>query len=265
MNLNFDFFLRYHNNFNLSNKKACYLICGFPGSGNVGKIAIDYIIKENSPIHILDIYSSLFPPQIIVNEKGTCELVKNSLFFLDNQSKNDENNLILITGDVQPNINNFEYLWTKKIFELLESFNIKKVISLAAYVTGNFVDNPKIYGTCTNIKDLDILKKGEIELVANGFVSGMNGIIIGMGNLMGLDGICLLGETSGYILDGSSAYNVLSRLNKILNIKINLENMEEIIKETSFLMKNVQQQMLTNKSEEMKSKKEKEQRFSYIS
>ena len=51
------------------------LICGFPGSGYVGKLAIDHIIEELESIHLADIYSTSFPPQVIIKKTGIVELM----------------------------------------------------------------------------------------------------------------------------------------------------------------------------------------------
>ena len=142
---------------------------------------------------------------------------------------------------------------------------IKKIITLAAYVTGNFVENPKIYGTCTNYKDVEILNKLDIQIMENGFINGMNAIIIGLGNIFGFEGICLLGETSGYILDSSAAHNILDKLKEICSLSLNLKNMQEKVSETIILMRNIQQQMIIDKNKELELKKEKESRYRYIS
>ncbi|MDW0211242.1 MAG: PAC2 family protein, partial [Nitrososphaeraceae archaeon] len=51
------------------------LICGFPGSGYVGKIAVDHVISELQSEHLADIYSSSFPPQVMIKNSGTVELM----------------------------------------------------------------------------------------------------------------------------------------------------------------------------------------------
>ena len=58
------------------------LICGFPGSGYVGKLAIDHIIEELESIHLADIYSTSFPPQVIIKNTGIVELMKNILYYV---------------------------------------------------------------------------------------------------------------------------------------------------------------------------------------
>src|SRR5437762_8764911 len=58
-----------------------YLICGFPGTGYIGKIAVDHLIEELHAKHLADIYSSSFPPQILIRTDGVAELMKNSIYY----------------------------------------------------------------------------------------------------------------------------------------------------------------------------------------
>ena len=57
----------------------------------------------------------------------------------------------------------------------------------------------------------------------------------------------MLGETSGYMIDPKSSKAILESLSKILNIKINLNELSNKIKETNELI---------NQVEEMKTKTE---------
>ena len=63
-----------------------YLICGFPGTGLVGKLAVDYLIKELGAIHMADLFSSYFSPQVVIQADGTTSIVKNSLYYVKNNN-----------------------------------------------------------------------------------------------------------------------------------------------------------------------------------
>ena len=76
------------------------LICGFPGSGYVGKLATDHLIKELGSIHLADIYSSSFPPQVIIKNTGTVELMKNILYYV--KDRGQKHDFLFLTGDAQP-------------------------------------------------------------------------------------------------------------------------------------------------------------------
>jgi hypothetical protein len=264
-----------------------YLICGFPGTGLVGKLAVDYLIKELGAIHMADLFSSYFSPQVVIQADGTTSIVKNSLYYVKNNNINktskknrkeikDINNvqevqlnqsingptqsndslkpttsdtlsskdLILLTGDSQPVVPGAEYLLSEQILDLITKFKISNIYSLASYVTGTFVHDPKIYGTATNPEMVKSFRSFNISTLDNGNITGMNGLILGLGKLRGIEGICLLGETSGYVIDAKASKNLLEILNNVLGIHINMDEMNKRSKDTEILIKNLEQQMM---------------------
>ncbi|HEY5631795.1 MAG TPA: PAC2 family protein, partial [Nitrososphaeraceae archaeon] len=90
-----------------------YLICGFPGSGYVGKLAVDHLIQELDAKHLADIYSTSFPPQVLIRTDGLVEPIKNTIFYAANlvaSSSSSSNDLLLLTGDSQPGSSESQYL-----------------------------------------------------------------------------------------------------------------------------------------------------------
>jgi len=282
-----------------------YLICGFPGTGLVGKLAVDYLIKELGAIHLADVFSSYFSPQVVIHADGTTSIVKNSLYYVKNNSNNNKDNdninktrknkkeikdinkpkapfdqssngipqsidssssskpttstinisssndplsskdLILLTGDSQPVVPGSEYVISEQILDLITKFKISNIYSLAAsYVTGTFVNDPKIYGTATNPEMVKSFRSFNISTLDNGNITGMNGLILGLGKLRGIEGICLLGETSGYVIDAKASKHLLEILNNVLGIHINMDEMNKRSKDTELLIKNLEQQMM---------------------
>lgn len=268
-----------------------YLICGFPGTGLVGKLAVDYLIKELGAIHMADVFSSYFSPQVVIQADGTTSIVKNSLYYVKNNKKNNNidinktsknkkeikdiskpevqlnqsinglpqsidslksttndplssKDLILLTGDSQPVVPGSEYVLSEQILDLITKFKISNIYSLASYVTGTFVNDPKIYGTATNPEMVKSFRSFNISTLDNGNITGMNGLILGLGKLRGIEGICLLGETSGYVIDAKASKNLLEIVNNVLGIHINMDEMNKRSKDTEILIKNLEQQMM---------------------
>ena len=60
---------------------------------------------------------------------------------------------------------------------------------------------------------------------------GASGLLLGLGKLRGFEGVCLMGETPGYLVDPKSAKAVLKILMKITNVEINLSALEKKAKE----------------------------------
>jgi uncharacterized protein len=277
-----------------------HLICGFPGTGLVGKLAVDYLIKELGAVHMADLFSSYFSPQVVIQVDGTTNIVKNSLYYVKKNNNNYNNktsknkkeikdisipevqqsdqsindsaaspspapppqstvslnptnttispisskDLILLTGDSQPVVPGSEYVLSEQILDLITKFKISNIYSLASYVTGTFVNDPKIYGTATNPEMIKSFRSFNISTLDNGNITGMNGLILGLGKLRGIEGICLLGETSGYVIDAKASKNLLEILNNVLGININMDEMNKRSKDTEILIKNLEQQMM---------------------
>jgi uncharacterized protein len=219
-----------------------YLICGFPGSGYVGKIAIDHLIQELNAKRLVDIYSTSFPPQIMIRTDGVAELMRNTIFY-SKAGATSGNDLLLLTGDSQPSSPESEYALAEQILDIAAKFDTKKAFTLAASVTGVFVDKPRIFGTATDVDIVKTFDKQNILTMDNGIVAGMNGLIIGIAKLRAMQGICLLGETSGYVVDAKASKSVLETLLSILRITVDMTNLEKKAKDTEMLIKTIEQQM----------------------
>ena len=61
--------------------KRPVLIEGLPGIGNVGKVAVDFMLENTKAKKFIEIYSKAFPNSVFVNEKNLIDLPKISLFY----------------------------------------------------------------------------------------------------------------------------------------------------------------------------------------
>jgi uncharacterized protein len=223
--------------------KSPHLICGFPGSGYVGKLAVDHLIQELPAKHLVDIYSSSFPPQVMIKADGTADLMKNSIFWW--QSGDGE--LLLLTGDSQPANPDSEYSLAEEVLDLAGQFGAQQVFTLAAYITGVFVDKPKVFGTATDPETVKEFASHNISMMDSGSITGMNGLVMGIAKLHNMRGMCLLGETSGYVVDAKASKAVLEALLEIIGVKVDIANLEKRAKDTEMLIRTIEQQMVAGR------------------
>jgi uncharacterized protein len=221
--------------------RSPYLICGFPGTGYVGKIAIDHLIQELNAKHLADIYSTSFPAEIMIRTEGVAGLMKNTIFY-SKASVSSSNDVLLLTGDSQPISPESEYLLAEQILDIAAKFNTKKVFTLAAFVTGVFVDKPRVFGTATDSDIVKTFSEKNILTMDSGSIVGMNGLIIGIAKLHGMQGTCLLGETSGYVVDAKASKSILESLLSVAEIMVDMTNLEKKAKDTERLIQTMQQQ-----------------------
>ena len=74
---------------------------GLPGIGNVGKIAVDFLIEEMKAKKIYSFFSHKFPHSVFVNEENLVEMPKIEIYYKKFRDKN-KRDLLLLTGDIQP-------------------------------------------------------------------------------------------------------------------------------------------------------------------
>jgi uncharacterized protein (TIGR00162 family) len=225
----------------LPDLKSAYLIFGFPGSGYVGKLAVDHLIEELHAEHLVDIYSNSFPPQVMIKADGTAELLKNSIFWWRGESGPD---LLMLTGDSQPAVPDAEYALAEEILNVASRFDAKHVFTLAAYITGVFVEKSKVFGTATDAETVKSFGSYDISMMDSGSITGMNGLVIGIAKMRGIKGTCLLGETSGYVVDAKASKAILETLVKIIGVKVDMTNLDKRAKDTEMLIQTIEQQML---------------------
>ncbi|HEX6067944.1 MAG TPA: PAC2 family protein, partial [Nitrososphaera sp.] len=85
--------------------------------------------------------------------------------------------------------------------------------------------------------------QNNISAMDSGSITGMNGLVIGIAKMRGLKGTCLLGETSGYVVDAKASKAVLETLLKMINVKVDMANLEKRAKDTEMLIQTIEQQM----------------------
>lgn len=237
------------------------LVCGLPGSGYVGKLAVDHMIDELKGIPFANIFSSSFPPQVLIQPDGTADLMKNTLYYCKSKSQD----LVLLSGDAQPVTPESEYEMADEITKICEKLGVKTIYTLAAYITGTFSKTPKVHGSSTSPQVIKEFSKHGISSMTGGSITGMNGLIIGVGKRRGITGVCLLGETSGYVVDAKASKAVLEALGKMLDLKLDLASISKKAQDTEQLIKTIEEQMGQRQSAESLPMPQQDKKLGYIS
>jgi len=227
------------------------LVGGLPGSGYVAKLAVDHLVKELDAKLFGEIFSPSFPPQVLVRKDGTVELMKNELYWW--RDKKSETSMIIFTGNTQAVSPEGQYDIAERVLGAAEEFGVKRIFTIAAFVTGERVERPRVFATATESELLDDLRRYDIVVMKEGNIGGTNGLLFGLAKLREMRGICLLGETSGYIIDAKSAQAVLETLTKILDIRVGMSALENRAKETEAFLRRIQE--LEHREEQPQPKK----------
>ncbi len=218
------------------------LVEGLPGVGHVGKLVADHMVEEFEAEKIMEIYSPHFPPQVIVSEDGTIRMVRNEVYAY--HGKNGEPDLLILIGDYQSATNEGHYELCGMFLDIAQSYNVKRIYALGGYGTGQFVDKPTVMGAATSLTLVEEMKeKGVIfhENEPGGGIIGVSGLLLGLGALREMDAVCLMGVTSGYLVDPKAASEVLRILCRILGIEVSVHALDERAKEMEKIIGKLQE------------------------
>jgi len=236
------------------------LVCGLPGSGYVGKLAADHLVSLFDAKKVAEYACDSFPPQVNVKEDGTVEPIKAQVFYAP---VGKGRSMLVFTADAQPTTSEGEYELSDAVVDYARRNGVKEVYTLAAYITGSFSTEPKVYGAATSKRMLEAVSSKGATLMKGGGISGMNGLMIGVAALRGLEGACLLGETSGYLVDAAASKSVLEVLSKLVGFPIDTEKLKEKAEETQKVIN--QLQGMSEEAREAAAQPRRETRPGYIS
>ncbi|MDD3856663.1 MAG: proteasome assembly chaperone family protein [Methanoculleus sp.] len=208
------------------NIDAPILIEGLPGIGHVGKLVADHLIHELGAEKIGEISSPHFPPQVIVDERGITHLASNEIY----RYEKDGRAALFLVGDVQSNSAEGHYILAEHYLDIAEDLGVGRIYALGGYGVGHLVENPKVF-SAVNMEHLRPeveASGGSFENVGSGgMIVGASGLLLGLGKARGIEGICLMGETSGYIVDPKSAESLLTVLSRLTGIEVDHTSLQQ--------------------------------------
>ena len=203
------------------------LIEGLPGVGNVGKLAADHLIEELEAEKVAEIHSKHFPPQVLLHPNGTVRLVNNEVYTWSNPNGPD---IVILIGDYQGLTAEGQYELASGILDLMEEMGVDRLFTLGGYGTGQILDKARVLGAATT-EDLveEMTEHGVVfsEDEPGGGIVGASGLLLGLGKLRDIAGVCLMGETSGYLVDPRAARSVLEILNELFNMDVDFSELED--------------------------------------
>ena len=201
---------------------------GLPGVGHVGKLVAEHLIDMFDAKRIIDIYSTHFPPQVMVNDDCTVRMVRNEVYA--HRAEDGGIDLLILVGDHQSTTSEGHYTLCNTFLDIAEQFNVSRIYSLGGCPTGQLEEADTVIGTVNNPDLIDELTEHGVEFEEGEpwtGIFGTSGILLPMSRARGIDAACLMGITSGYLVDPKSAQAVIEVLASLLKIDVDTQALEE--------------------------------------
>jgi hypothetical protein len=138
----------------------------------------------------------------------------------------------------------------------IKELGCKEMLTLGGYGLGKEIKSPKVLFATTDKHLVEKTKKYGAVFKKNepgGGIIGASGLLLGLGKLKNIEGICFMGETPGYLVDPKSAKAVLKIVIKMTKIEIDLSRLEKKAKEIEEIAQqlNELESMSKEKSDEL--------------
>jgi uncharacterized protein (TIGR00162 family) len=189
---------------------------GLPGFGNVGKIAAYLLMKFSGAKLLAELYSPSFPDYVSVSSKGICHLPRYEFY----SAPTEKNDFIIMTGDTQPSFDDVvsHYALCGETLDFIQKRGCSFLVTLGGAPVKD--EKAQIYVAATSPRlALDFMEKGAV-IYSKGRVVGATGLMLGLAKERGLEGICLLGATTGFKADRGAGFAVFKFLMKALGNEV---------------------------------------------
>lgn len=205
---------------------------GLPGIGNVGKLAVDFLIEELKAEKISTINASSFPHTVFVNEDNLVDLPVIEMYL----AKVKQQHIIFMTGDMQPSDEESCYEFCFTFLDMLRKWGVSQVVTIGGIGLQQVPEEPRVF--CTGNKK-KIIKEWTHKNLSNkiygvvGPIVGVSGLMVGLASRYDMQGIALLAETFGHPMyigvKGSRA--IVSILIDHFKLKVDIKKLDKEIKE----------------------------------
>lgn len=180
---------------NPNNLKNPWLVATWPGMGAVG-ISASYYLMAKLGMHQLAEFPAreFFELDSVDVKDGLIKLgrLPRSRLFLgkDPLGKHD---LIVFIGEAQPPTKGDAFC--RQLIDYVRKLGVERVFTFAAMAAEMHPRNtPRVFGAAIDRQTLQEFKDLELEIMSDGQITGLNGVLLGIAAENGMSGGCLLGE-----------------------------------------------------------------------
>ena len=239
------------------------LVEGLPGMGMVGRIAVRFLIKQFGAVRFAELYSPHFPYYVLVNKKGSVRLLRCEFFSCKNPA--GDNDLVFLVGDSQAQTIEGQYEVTDAILDYSVKLGVKTIVTIGGY-RQEADEAPRVVAVSTSSELLEkALSAKAVASPSGNPIVGTAGLLLGLAKLRGVDALCLLGETRGYLPDPVAAKSILEVLERMLGLKVDYAGLDVQIEKSKEIASKMREIEERREKYSQKMRRSEEERITYIS
>jgi len=208
-----------------------WLIAAWPGMGSVAMGAGGYLVQKlgAQPIHEFTSYD-IFDIQHVEVREGLAQAgqLPRNIFF-EWRNPGGRHDLIIFIGEAQPSGGG--YALCHKLLDYAEQRGVKRFFTFAAMATQLHPSHtPRVFAVATDPAALEELQGYDVQVLSEGQISGLNGVMLAAGSTRDMRGLCLLGELPFFAVgvpNPAASQAVLDVFAKIAEINLDLSDIAQ--------------------------------------
>lgn len=224
--------------------KKPILLAGWPGMGNVAIGAMDYLRQKLNATFFAEIDSAKY----LINESIT---VNNGLTQMPRSMRNyfyyiEKPPVIFFESETQLSGEAGARL-LESIIAFCRQMDVQCIYTGAAFSLPISHREPsEIFGVGSNESMVKFFKKYSVKAMAEGQISGLNGLIVGYAKEAGLNAICLLATMPVYAVNfpnPKASRALIEVLKRMTGMKVDLHDISKAVVEMEEKMESVEQNL----------------------
>jgi len=179
----------------LENLRDPWLVAVWPGMGHVALNAGIYLLAKFGMTAVAELeVGELFDVNEVEVKGGVIQPARKprSRFFVWHDPKK-RHDLLVFVGEAQPPVGRFAFC--RQVIRFAREAGVKRVFTFAAMATRMRPgERSRVFAAATDRAGIDELRKLDLEVLEEGNIGGLNGVLLAAAAEAGLRGSCLLGE-----------------------------------------------------------------------
>lgn len=211
--------------------KNAILLVGLPGVGLASKLAVDHLAISLKGKQFATLYSPHFPNQVIATTYGSLRPFTLKFYY----TKLGKQDVVLVRGDLQPLTIEGQYEVAGATLNFFKSIGGEKVISMAGLITQPKTPVRTVHVTGTSKKAVEaMIKQNKLAKITHAIpIVGMAGLLPTLAPAYGLNGTCMLVETTGEAIDADAASSLVDVVGRMFKKKISTVQLKKRAKVAS--------------------------------
>ncbi|MCC6659309.1 MAG: PAC2 family protein [Phycisphaerales bacterium] len=211
-------------------KRKPWLVAAWPGMGNVGAIAAGYLVAKLGMRPIAELTSVDHFDVGGVNVTGgliaPSRLPRN--VFYEWKNPGGGRDLVVFMGETQPAAGGYGF--AHAMLEKAAELGVERIVTFASMASSVHPSKPaRVVGAATGETTAADLREAGVDLLGDGQIGGLNGVLVGVGAARGLPGMVLMGEIPFFaagVPNPKAARAVLSVFAVLAGVEIDLSELD---------------------------------------